>query len=397
MYILYFFIAIIIIIICILGYIKVSQPFWSIQPVFHAYDIHYFFSKNKIIMEELPKPNKYTNFLNVKTKTFDKINNENISQILNILSDNYLKPTEGKYLPQIDNFLPYFRKKDSSYLSVYLEDIHEPNLKNGTIETIKKPFGIITSRILNVTYNNNSVDNVFDVFYVDYLCVDKDKRKLGIAPQLIQTHNYNQRHLNKTTKICLFKREHEITGIVPLTFYYTYGFSVKTWNKPNNLPLPYSFVKVSKTNFSLFWDFLKSNVTKFKLRITFDTFNLIDLIKSDNIIIYLILFDDKVKACYFFRKTCVKVDNDLEVLSCFASINTDLQPFYFNHGFKISFWDAAYNGNYGFCAVEDLSDNNIIINELIKVNKPLVKSPTAYFFYNYIFSTLISNNVFIIN
>ena len=71
-------------------------------------------------------------------------------------------------------------------------------------------------------FNQNK--NTFKAFYVDNLCVHKDMRNKGIAPKIIQTHEYIQRHKNKNICVSLFKREGNLTGIVPLTIYTTYQF-----------------------------------------------------------------------------------------------------------------------------------------------------------------------------
>ena len=44
---------------------------------------------------------------------------------------------------------------------------------------------------------------------------------------MIQTHEYNQSHKNKNICVSLFKREEELTGIIPLTIYKTYCFPLK--------------------------------------------------------------------------------------------------------------------------------------------------------------------------
>ena len=86
----------------------------------------------------------------------------------------------------------------------------------------------------------------------------------------------------------------------------------------------------------------------------------------------------------------------MEVLSCFASISTT-EDNIFIQGFKISFWKIAAENYFGFCAIEDISDNNILINNIQLKTKPLVISPTAYFFYNFAYPTFKSNKVLIIN
>ena len=124
--------------------------------------------------------------------------------------------------------------------------------------------------------------------------------------------------------------------------------------------------------------------------------NFIELIKTKNIFVNMIIADDAIVAVYFFRKSCVYIEKNMEVLSCFASISTT-EDNIFIQGFKISFWKIAAENYFGFCAIEDISDNNILINNIQLKTKPLVISPTAYFFYNFAYPTFKSNKVLIIN
>jgi hypothetical protein len=106
--------------------------------------------------------------------------------------------------------------------------------------------------------------------------------------------------------------------------------------------------------------------------------------------------DDEIVAAYFFRKSCVQVEKGMEVLSCFASINNTNDTI-FIQGFKISFWKIASENYFGFCAIEEISDNGIIINNIKSKTKPFIVSPTAYFFYNFGYPTFQSDKVFIVN
>jgi hypothetical protein len=96
-----------------------------------------------------------------------------------------------------------------------------------------------------------------------------------------------------------------------------------------------------------------------------------------------IIYNDNIICAYFFRKPCVFIEKDMEVLCCFGSINNCLDEDIFIQGFKISFWNIADKNNFGFCAIENISHNNVIINNLIQKTHPTVVSPTAYFFYNF--------------
>jgi hypothetical protein len=86
----------------------------------------------------------------------------------------------------------------------------------------------------------------------------------------------------------------------------------------------------------------------------------------------------------------------MEVLSCFASI-CDCEEDIFIQGFKISFWKISAENYFGFAAIENVSHNNIIINNIMLKTSPLIISPTAYFFYNFAYPTFKPDKVLIIN
>ena len=87
----------------------------------------------------------------------------------------------------------------------------------------------------------------------------------------------------------------------------------------------------------------------------------------------------------------------MEVLTCFASINNCDDLNIFIQGFRCSFWETADKNYFGFAAIENISHNNLIVNHLLKKNKPLIISPTAYFFYNFAYHTFKSEKVLFIN
>jgi hypothetical protein len=350
-----------------------------------------------IINHELPKKNKYTNFKNIETIMYNEITDLQKKRMANFIRLNYLRNKDNIFSPKDENISPYFKShNDKSFVSFYTEDIYISNLKKGTTINDRKLIGIITTRPLHIQINNGDQDALFDAYYVDYLCVDKFYRKKGIAPQLIQTHHYNQSHLNKNIVVSLFKREDELTGIIPLCVYTTYGFPVTSWTKPANLDANYSLLEINAQNIRFLVDFIKTNNNKFDILITTEITNIVELINTKNMFVYVIMVDDEIICCYFFRKSCVQIEKNLEVLSCFASIN-NCDDNIFIHGFKISFWKIADENYFGFAAIEDISDNNIIINNLTLKTPASIKSPTAYFFYNFAYNTFKSNKVLFIN
>ena len=386
-----------IIVLIVYLYIRLAFGFWALQPVFHIYNVGYMIRPPGIIEQELPEKNKYTNFTNIRTILFPDLSALQTQRFVKLIQDNYLQNNDNVYSPQSENVIPYFKgHNDKTFISFYTQDHHMVDLKKGTSITTDKIVGAMTTRPVHIAIHNGNKDAIFDAYYVDYLCVDALHRKKGIAPQLIQTHHYNQRHANKKIVVSLFKREDELTGIVPLTIYTTYGFPVTTWTKPPELSAEYKLLEVNPQNFHFLLDFIREKEATFDISICVEIGNMIELIKTKNIFIYVILCDDAIICAYFFRKTCIQIEKGMEVLCCFASIcNCDHNIFI--QGFKISFWKIAAENFFGFAAIENISHNNIIIDNIILKTKPLILSPTAYFFYNFAYPTFQANKVLVIN
>jgi GNAT superfamily N-acetyltransferase len=400
-YVPYILIFLIILIILIKAFIRIKYGFWAIQPVFHVYNFNYMLFPPGVIEHDLPKPNKYTNFNNIKTQEYTELTTLKKNKIVQFIQSHYLQNGDNIFKPKKENIFPYFDNHNtSSFITFYNEKTFMQDLKKGTIIEDEKLIGMITSRPIHICINNttsklNDPANMFDAYYVDYLCVDKKHRKQGIAPQLIQTHNYNQRYHNKNISVCLFKREDELTGIVPLCVYQTYGFQVYTWTKPTLVAPPYMMLEITAKNIHLLSDFMKETNTFFDISIYTDMGNIIELIKTNNIFVNAVTLDSEIVCVYFFRKTCVFVEKDLEALSCFASINNTSEDV-FIQGFKNAFWSIAEKHLFGFAVIENISHNNMIINNLIVKTKPYIISPTAYFFYNFAYPTFKSSKTFIL-
>jgi len=403
--ILYVIGIIILFIILFFIYIRLKYKFWAIQPVFHFYDIYYWFKNVGIINKELPKKNKYTNFTNIETNHFEKISNKQLKQFIFLIQNNYLKNGDNNFDPQINNIVPYFTGNNHiCFFSFYYEKNLLEDIKNKTTINDKKLIGAITSRPLSVWINNNNNNNnTFDVYYVDYLCVDKMYRKKNIAPQLIQTHEYNQSHQNKKISVSLFKREDVLTGIIPICVYSTYGFNMKNWTTPNPIPIPFSLLSGDQQNLYYLYNFIKDikdakdTKKKWKLIILPQISNLLELVKTKNIYIQFIITKNEIKSVYFFRKTCTSLNKDKKIISLFASIQGDITNELFINGFKYSLSSIVKKDIFHYLSIEDISDNNIIINNLKIKTNPEIISPTAYFFYNFAYETFPSNKVLIVN
>ena len=387
------------IIICFI-YIRLKYKFWVLQPVFHFYDIYYWFINVGIIRKELPEKNRYVNLKKIKTTTFENLDETTLKKLVLLIRLNYLRNNENKFDPKKENIIPYFTGHNTkTYWSYFLEpDLLIDNKTGKTIEE-NKIIGVITSRPLHVKINNGRNDANFDVYYVDYLCVYKGWRKKNIAPQLIQTHEYNQSLNNRNICVSLFKREEELTGIIPLTVYKTHCFNMRKWKIPEQLAPNSVVLTGDKQNIYYFYNFINETAQKWDILIYPEISNLIELVATKNIFVKMLVIDGDIEAIYIFKKTCTYIEKEKEIISCISSINgTTLSTKEFIKGFKMALWSIIKENNYfGYLVIEDISDNACIINNISINTYPLVVSPSAYFFYNFAYSPFKSEKCFIIN
>lgn len=414
---LYFLGAIFLLVVLFFIFIRIKYRFWAVQPVYHFYDVYYWFFNIGIIRHELPEKNRYTNFKDIETITSEKVLGDDsimkakLTNFMDLIQLNYLKNDDNIFLPEKENIIPYFEGHNSpSFFSFFWEPDVLIDVKTNTTIDTKMLVGAITSRPLTVTiYKTNNPEPVkFDTFYVDYLCVKKGFRKKNIAPQLIQTHEYNQCHMNKNICVSLFKREGELTGIIPLTVYQTYVFDMKNWVKPpEQLHSKTTLLVGDSQNIYYLYNFINELTNsktqgrhcKWDITIIPEMTNLVSLVKSKNMYIYMLLTDMKIEAVYIFKKTCTNIEKGKGLLSLIASINSiNLSLTKFIQGFKNVLWEILLNNpNYHYLAIEDVSDNKYIIDNIKVKTHPTFESPTAYFFYNYARSPFDSNRALIIN
>lgn len=384
-------------------YLNAKYGFWMHQPVFHVYDIGYFFTSPRIISRALPLKNKYTNFTNIQTQLFSQLTSLQLQRFAHFVQTEYLQNGDNTFSPTLTELTPYFYGHiQPSFFSFFKTPVTW--IKKDTTRIVdNKWIGIMTSRPVYLFLGTPSYMNAY---YVDYLCVVSHSRKKGIAPQLIQTHHYHQRHQNKNIAISIFKRENELTGIVPLCVYTTYGFSLETWNTSVPLLAKYTLLEINAQNMHLFWNFFRETRSeKFDITIHTELANIVELLKTGNIYIF-ILMEEKthVLGAYLFRKTCVYIERKKEVLSCFASIcntntntNTDTGTELFEKGFYHSLSQIVAKLPFSYLAIEEISDNFLLVKNIKKkYGKPHIVSPTAYFLYNYVYPTALAYKTFVL-
>ena len=416
MIIFYSIICLILLTILFMLFIKIKFPFWAAQPVFHVYNITYYIYPCGIIQDSLPEKTRYhDSSISVVTVNDDVLTILG-TNVTSFLQTHYLKTPEASFLPKKDNIVPYFIGHLSPcHLSTLTMSMPVINNNSGTVIIRDTLAASMTTRPIYVemfTDNGTSIADKFEINYVDHLCVNMDKRKQGIAPKIIYTHNYVIQRANHRVPISLFKREDDITGIVPLCFYKTVCFDMSKWTTLPTLPANMgTLVKCDAGKYYLVEDFIRNKKNMFNICITPSIGNIISLIQTENIYVYMLVnVKQQIDAVYFFRNTCMRYENDESALCLFASIRGQTQLELFTHTCKIAITkivaDTSTNTDtntennkykYRYFTVENISDNILITDELQKKSTPVSSSPTAYFFYNFASHIVSENKVFILN
>jgi len=219
----------------------------------------------------------------------------------------------------------------------------------------------------------------------------------------------------KEIQVHLFKREGQLTGIVPLVTYNTnlyklmdvtnhsLSYSKFLYNIKDTINTPHPIlIQLTKTNIYLFSDYLKSvkEMNYFPFIGTTNISNIIELIETKNIFCFVLLYQQQIYASYFLKNTYMEIDKK-QCISCFASIK---DKYYDTHISEYSFCQTFLQilhiiqteetGKFSFLFIENISHNHLLIKEY--GNIVISTSKTAYFLYNYILQPLKPKDVFVL-
>lgn len=357
------------------AYIKLFHKFWYLQPCFHFYNVLNYFKSPQII-SNAPSKNNYCNFDNIVTIPFDRASSYQLSSCISLINNHFLR-SKNYRLDLVKNFTPYFIcHSETSFITVFHNRRTLLDRKTDRVftDTNTDIIGVITSRpaIMNDSLQIN---------YVDFLCIHTNHRKKGIAEQLIQTHDYNQRITNKAVQVSLFKREGDLMFINPLTRYKSY---IRTMTTPNQNP---DYLHVTLFTVKDLFNF--SNVLKamkFECIIHPSIAAIVELNETKNIFIYLLKEDDDIIAFYVFKDCCSSAESTISCIASFKSNHVSKSNFV--AGFEICLRQL----NFSLLVIESISHNGYLIDST--KDKPFINM--AYFFYNYIHQTLKPQATFIL-
>jgi len=242
--------------------------------------------------------------------------------------------------------------------------------------------GVITARPMYIHFNTGKRTSLC-VNYVDNMCVRKDSRKQGIGQILIQSLHYSIRHLNTNIDVCLFKREGDMTAIVPLTSYITTGYSVIDIPKLRPERLSLHVLHVTPQTFLSLSGFLKDTSEGFECVLHPEKMLMSRLISDKHLHVYTLIEDHEILAAYFFRNTYATI-NGVRGVECIAAIDRSPHKDTFFAGFCTAVRRVSRRLGAGFIWLEQTSDSCDLADALERHGVPVRTScPNAFFLYNY--------------
>ena len=109
------------------------------------------------------------------------------------------------------------------------------------------------------------------------------------------------------------------------------------------------------------------------------------------------IFDGETPiACYFFKNTQTSYDGR-KSMECLASYVTPGYEEIFTGSFQNAITLVNKTQPFELFIIENISNNNYLIKEILKKDTVLWKVPMAYYFYNFIYHPFMSTNVFLLN
>lgn len=387
----YVMLAIVAVVLIAKAIVKLKYGFWGAQPVFHIYDLLYWVQPPGIIDDTLPKMTKHVDRVNIKTQEFSQISFQDIKKFCRFIRSHYLRGGGAKYSPTDPQITTAFTNNEHpSYLTMY----YSPRTLYGkTGETVKnlEITGVISARSLTLTLGEER----FPVYYVDNLCVHPDHRRKGIAPKLIQTHHYDTRYKRPQIKVHLFKREGDMTAIVPLVAYFTHMYVLPELRRVG-LPGAGSLIKVESSTLRIAVEFMRDRCAGYAAVVAAGIPTLAASIANGTLDIYMLMESHVPIALYALRDPAMTHGKD-KALECCASVRCCD-----NEMFAAGFFEAVRRANKTLGArsllIECLGDNEALNGLIIASDRLrlLGRSPTAYFLYNYACRSVLPSSTFVL-
>ena len=410
-------------------YIRLQWPFWSIQPVFHVYDMWRYWSRRPFqIQYGTALKTKFTDFDHVVTVPFADLTDERLGHMVDLLQCHYI-PTD-RILTLIDTSIIrtlLTGHSQPSYVSFYCEPHYEIvyDGSGGTLTELDplssagakvKPtiqeIGCMSARPIRLfLWDYGQQFAKHSVYFWDHICIHRNHVSKPWTKHLIQTHEYMQRLKNPNIPISLFRKEQALCeGIVPLVQFNIYTFSLRTI-RPPPLPPHVTVTRLSSGDIGILSDFLYNctstpqsmrkgvyHCTSTDARrplftlCAFPELGSIDgLLKHPIWYVYAIRRKYQIYGMYFLKNAATNFEDvdQGNLLECMATIS--MVPGQDDNLFFAGFLHTLYNimslrGKddpvYRMISFTDLSHTGRLLETWRWKYSPVFENPAAYYIYN---------------
>ena len=334
-----------------------SHPFWAKQPVLYDAPLsirclsHWKKEYELITLTREQKGIQKYKSENVRTISCSDISGEEHT-IQELVKLHYIDPTKQRFAFSIHEWI----------------DEHTVSVVRPSLLSLCGENGMMVSKSAFFKSNHTK----YEIYSVDWLVVRTDKRKQGVANQLIASHAYDVwKSLGYTCPI-LFKREGVLSPVVPLVEYKAYLYSITGW-KPYK---PVKITRITENNFELLQEWEKLDIPHM---VGYNKVHMRELIKEGRFIIYLVN-----GSIHIFKNYSLFYNLDggwKRVLFYIGSV-------YREHKMSIQWFKQMLveSGEYDYLLLENIS-HNYIVYDLLKSYKPIMETKMAYYMYNQVVYT----------
>jgi hypothetical protein len=302
---------------------------------------------------------------------------------------------------------------ESSFISLFHDKIIQNKGEQALDVLINpEPSGCITSRVYKMFYRPTLSETTYTynlIYFIEYLCVSRERDGKKLNRLLLQTHEYNQRINNPNVLVSLLKKEIDLfEGVIPLVKYNTYTYYIPSIQQ-HKLPPEFLVVPIESSNIHILTDYLynlthisyNNTDSLFDICILQDTSYYLSQIKAGLIYIYCLRRRSHIYGIYFFKNTYTEYE-DIE--GNMLMFSTSIKNITNNDMFYMGFINSMYhllkrNKKYKMLMIENIGHNASVLEYWNMYNKQIFNTNTAYYLYNFIYpsSPLISERTLILS
>uniref|UniRef100_A0A6C0JHC1 Glycylpeptide N-tetradecanoyltransferase n=1 Tax=viral metagenome TaxID=1070528 RepID=A0A6C0JHC1_9ZZZZ len=357
------------------AYIKLSYPFWSLQPV--PSSIPFCCSTKEIIDEKTLQVEKYIKLLDVYTYDISNCDNQKLNYFFNFF--------QRHSLFSLFDYNPEGKEMKTSLTGYSFPVYMSTFLAMPLLESM--------SAIASVPVFVSVFDRTTLSHAVKYLALDKGYKKEENLKYLLQTHMFNVREKCKNIYTFLYRKRNGVNIVTPLCVvtdtHYTNNALNGIIHFKNEDPT-IKLISITEESFILFSSFLKDSLDNYSLVVHAEKKHLLHMISNDIYKVFVITENNVIHGCFIFSVLDEKlylhasikiIDNEKIFFNCFITAIRRLNRKY----------------TFSKIIINNTTSNDFLNIALRIVYVPLIKKETFhYILHNYSYKYISPENAFIL-